>query len=231
MSRTYILTDTINESFGEIFSESLKGTDVAITAKHRHRERRLRPPAFDAALLPRVRARRGRRGGGRLGLLDRQVRQGGRRALTDNFAPNFIVAAAAALRDARLRRGPQAAHGTEASIDTQTADNGGLEIGDQLRVAGAREVKAYDVVGLTQLGDSNFGGAGIAQMTLPEAQRVTDRVGKFDQISVSAAEGVSAAELRDRIAEILPPNLIAETGNRRRSASRTTSPATWGSCA
>jgi putative ABC transport system permease protein len=41
---------------------------------------------------------------------------------------------------------------------------------------------------------------------------MTDRVGKFDQISVAAAEGVSAAELRDRIAEILPPNLIAETG-------------------
>ena len=79
-------------------------------------------------------------------------------------------------------------------------------------MAGAKAVKAYDIVGLTQLGDSNFGGAGIAQMTLPEAQRVTDRVGKFDQISVAAAEGVSAVELRDRIAEILPPNLIAETG-------------------
>ena len=79
-------------------------------------------------------------------------------------------------------------------------------------MAGAKEVKAYDIVGLTQLGDSNFGGAGIAQMTLPEAQRVTDRVGKFDQISVAAAEGVSAAELRDRIARVLPPNLIAETG-------------------
>ena len=30
---TYVLTDTINKSFGEIFSESLKGTDVAITAR------------------------------------------------------------------------------------------------------------------------------------------------------------------------------------------------------
>ena len=30
---TYVLTDTINKSFGEIFSESLKGTDVAISAR------------------------------------------------------------------------------------------------------------------------------------------------------------------------------------------------------
>ena len=61
------------------------------------------------------------------------------------------------------------------------------------------------MVGLTKLGDSNFGGAGIAQMILPEAQRVTDRVGKFDQISVAAADGVPPVELRDRIARSCRP--------------------------
>ena len=30
---TYVLTDTINAAFDEIFSESLKGTDVVITAR------------------------------------------------------------------------------------------------------------------------------------------------------------------------------------------------------
>ncbi|MET0973055.1 MAG: ABC transporter permease, partial [Thermoleophilaceae bacterium] len=52
---TYVLTDTINESFGEIFSESLKGTDVAITAKTDVASDDTGPPAFDASLLPRVR--------------------------------------------------------------------------------------------------------------------------------------------------------------------------------
>jgi putative ABC transport system permease protein len=213
VSGTYILTDTINESFGEIFSESLKGTDVAITAKTDIASDDTGPPAFDASLLPRVRDVEGvEAAAGSVFSIGKFVKADGE-ALTDSFAPNFI----SSLLPGRFEtldyvegRKPRTA--SEASIDTQTADNGGLEIGDELRVAGAREVKAYDVVGLTQLGDSNFGGAGIAQMTLPEAQRVTDRVGKFDQISVAAAEGVSAAELRDRIAEILPPNLIAETG-------------------
>ena len=52
---TYILTDTINESFGEIFSESLKGTDVAITANTNISSDDTGPPPFDASLLPRVR--------------------------------------------------------------------------------------------------------------------------------------------------------------------------------
>ena len=213
VSGTYILTDTINESFGEIFSESLKGTDVAITAKTDIASDDTGPPAFDASLLPRVREVDGvESAAGSVFSIGKFVKANGD-ALTDSFAPNFI----SSLLPPRFEtldyvegRKPRTA--SEASIDTQTADNGGLEIGDRLRVAGAKEVKAYDIVGLTQLGDSNFGGAGIAQMTLPEAQRVTDRVGKFDQISVAAAEGVSAAELRDRIARVLPPNLIAETG-------------------
>ena len=213
VSGTYILTDTINESFGEIFSESLKGTDVAITAKTDIASDDTGPPAFDASLLPRVREVDGvEAAAGSVFSIGKFVKANGD-ALTDSFAPNFI----SSLLPPRFEtldyvegRKPRTA--SEASIDTQTADNGDLAIGDELRVAGAKEVKGYDIVGLTQLGDSNFGGAGIAQMTLPEAQRVTDRVGKFDQISVAAAEGVSAAELRDRIARILPPNLIAETG-------------------
>ncbi|MFL5277889.1 MAG: hypothetical protein ACJ79T_15520, partial [Myxococcales bacterium] len=31
---TYVLTDTINTAFDLIFSDSLKGTDVVLTAKH-----------------------------------------------------------------------------------------------------------------------------------------------------------------------------------------------------
>jgi putative ABC transport system permease protein len=210
---TYVLTDTINESFSEIFSESLKGTDVAITAKTDIASDDTGPPAFDASLLARVRRVEGvESAAGSVFSIGKFVDEDGD-PLTQSFAPNFI----SSLLPPRFEtldyvdgRKPRSA--SEASIDTQTADSADLSVGDKLRVAGAKEVKSYDIVGLTQLGDSNFGGAGIAQMTLPEAQRVTDRIGKFDQISVAAAQGVSAAELRDRIARIVPPNLIVETG-------------------
>ena len=52
---TYVLTDTINKSFEEIFTESLKGTDVAITAQTNVETNDAAPPAFPASLLARVR--------------------------------------------------------------------------------------------------------------------------------------------------------------------------------
>jgi putative ABC transport system permease protein len=211
---TYVLTDTINESFSEIFSQSLKGTDVAITSQTDISSDATGPPPFDASLLARVRDVDGvAAAAGSVFSVGRFVDEEGE-GIGNSFAPNFI----SSLLPKRFEtldyvsgRTPRSAD--EASIDTATADTGSLEIGDTLRLAGSEEAKSYELVGLTELGDSNFGGAGIAQVILPEAQRITDRVGKFDQISIAAEDGVGAEELRDRVAEIIPPGLVVETGD------------------
>jgi len=210
---TYVLTDTINESFSDIFSESLKGTDVAVTARQDIQSDEVGPPAFPARLLERVRGVEGVDDAtGSIFSVGRFVDEQGD-PIGNSFAPNFI----SSLLPPRFEtldyvdgRKPRTA--TEASIDTQTADTGDLEVGDRLRLAGAHEARTYDVVGLTKLGDTSFGGAGIAQVVLPEAQRITDREGRFDQISVAAADGVSAEQLRDRIARVMPRQVQVETG-------------------
>lgn len=48
-------------------------------------------------------------------------------------------------------------------------------------------------------------------MTLPVAQRLTRKQGRFDQISVAADEGVSAEALKRRIAERMPAGVRVET--------------------
>jgi putative ABC transport system permease protein len=210
---TYVLTDTINKSFSEIFSESLKGTDVAITTRQDIQTDDMQPPAFPASLLGRVRKVDGvAAAAGSVFASGRFVDTKGD-PIGNSFAPNFI----SSLLPPRFEtlsvvdgRKPRAAD--EASLDTQTADTGHLRVGDKVRLAGAQEAKTYKLVGLTKLGDTSFGGAGIAQVILPEAQRITDRVGQFDQISVSAADGVSPEELRDRIAKVMPPLVQVETG-------------------
>jgi putative ABC transport system permease protein len=211
---TYVLTDTINESFSDIFSESLKGTDVAITTRQDIQTDEMEPPAFPARLIDRVRKVDGvEAAAGSVFASGRFVDDKGD-PIGTSFAPNFI----SSLLPPRFEtldyvegRKPRTA--TEASIDTQTADTGDLEVGSKLRLAGAHEAKTYDVVGLTKLGDTSFGGAGIAQVILPEAQRITDREGQFDQISVAAADGVTPEELRDRIARVMPPLVQVETGD------------------
>ena len=211
---TYVLTDTINKSFGEIFSESLKGTDVAITARQDVETQDATPPGFPASLLPRVKKVDGvEAAAGSVFASGRFVDAKGD-PIGHSFAPNFI----ASLNPPRFEtldyvEGRKPRSDSEVSIDTQTADTGNLKIGGQLRLAGAHEAKTYRIVGFTKLGDTSFGGAGIAQVLLPEAQRITDREGEFDQISVAAAGGVTPEQLRDRIAKVMPHQVLVETGD------------------
>ncbi|HET8822134.1 MAG TPA: ABC transporter permease, partial [Thermoleophilaceae bacterium] len=210
---TYVLTDTINESFSEIFSESLKGTDVAVTARQEIQSDETGPPGFPARLLDRVREVDGVDAAtGSVFAIGRFVDEKGD-PIGNSFAPNFI----SSLQPDRFEtldyvegRKPRTAR--EASLDTQTADTGDLKVGDEIRLAGARAAESYRLVGLTRLGETSFGGAGIAQVLLPEAQRITDREGQFDQISVAAADGTTPEELRDRIARVMPRQVQVETG-------------------
>ena len=55
VAATYVLTDTINASFDDIFNESLKGTDVTVTSREAVRTDQGQPPAFKASALDRVR--------------------------------------------------------------------------------------------------------------------------------------------------------------------------------
>jgi len=73
-------------------------------------------------------------------------------------------------------------------------------------------VAAYRIVGLTKLGEASWGGASIAGLTLPEAQRITDKRGEFDQILIAADEGVSEETLKQRVQQrVADPSLLVET--------------------
>src|SRR4029077_10330283 len=99
-------------------------------------------------------------------------------------------------------RGP-----TETSIDEAAAESSDLKLGEEIRIVGQRSAKSYRLVGFTKLGSASFGGASIAKLTLPEAQSITHKRGRFDQISVAARNGVSPDTLKQRIERIMPPSV------------------------
>ncbi len=211
---TYVLTDTINKSFDQIFKDSLKGTDVVITGKTDVEQEDTGPPPFSADLLERAKRVDGvEAAAGSIFSLGKFVKKDGE-ALLGGFAPNFISShQPERFESLETKEGHPPRSAREATIDKQTADRKDLEIGDMLYVAGEREVKGYRLVGITTLGEDNsFGGAGIAQLTLPEAQRVTDKRHEFDQISIAAADGVSDKELAKRIRAVMPDQVQVETG-------------------
>ncbi|MGH2976698.1 MAG: hypothetical protein ACRDLL_17815, partial [Solirubrobacterales bacterium] len=51
---SYILTDTIFAAFDELFSESLKGTSVVVSAENPVKQENGETPTVAASLLPRV---------------------------------------------------------------------------------------------------------------------------------------------------------------------------------
>jgi putative ABC transport system permease protein len=209
---TYVLTDTINASFADIFSESLKGTDVVVTPREAVEQQDREAPAFSASYLERVRRVDGVEAAtGAIFSLGRILDSDGD-PIGHSFAPNFIASVLPKrFETLTLVSGRFPRTVGETSLDSQTADRGGVEIGGRIGVAGETRVRFYRVVGITRLGEASFGGAAIAQLVLPEAQRVTDKVGKLDQISV--ASSVAPPLLRDRLRRALAPNVQVETGS------------------
>jgi len=213
MAGSYVLTDTIFAAFDEIFSEAREGTSVVVTSKDFVKQENGEVPSFSASLLPEVRSTPGVRvAAGAIftpgALFDEEGE-----AIGPKFSPKFISSTLPGSLEAfkYLEGHPPRGPG-EASLDRVTAEEAGLEIGDTLTVAGRIPKQEYELVGIGQLGDSSTGGFSIAQLTLPEAQRVTAKEGEFDQIAVAAEPGVAPQQLRSRIDRRMPPSVLVETG-------------------
>ena len=210
---TYVLTDTINKSFDDIFSEAVKGTDVAITPKEPVAQDDREPPAFPASVLQRVRGVEGvqRAEGGIFSLVKLVDDKGD--PLVAGFAPNFVSSALPEpFETFTYTQGRPPRTDKEAAVDASSAERAGLKVGGKVGVAGEREIHRYRITGLVKLGETSSGGASTAVLTGPEAQRVAGKVGKYDQISVSATEGTDNDELKRRVAQVVPREVRVETG-------------------
>jgi putative ABC transport system permease protein len=209
---SFVLTDTIFAAFDEIFSESLKGTSVVITAENPVEQESGEIPTISASLLPKVERTPGVREAAGAIFTPGAFFNAKNEKIGNKFAPKFISSTlpgeleSLTYVEGHLPRGP-----TEASIDKAAADDAGLELGETIKLISQGKLESFRLVGLTQLGSASFGGASIAQVILPVAQRLTHKQGRFDQISVAADEGVSADALKRRIAERMPAGVRVET--------------------
>ncbi len=197
---TLMLTDSVNSSFDDIFAESTSAVDVSIKTQETIEDSRgALPPAFDAGVLESVRAVDGvAEAAGSIfdptvSVLDEQGQRVGVvgpphfavGAVPDRFSPfNYSDG-----------HPPESAN--EMAIDNFTAEREGWAVGDTARVAGTGTAKTYEITGIARWGSGvELLGASLAILTLPEAQRLTDKQAKFDEIVVAAEEGVSPEELK-----------------------------------
>ena len=218
MAGTYILTDTINQSFAGIFQTANRGHDVVITpAKTLGSKVRPETSPISEQTLARVRATPGvAEAAGSIFSPATFLRVNGKR-LTSGGAPQFVASEVP-----KRFESFNAVHGRfptsadELAIDEATAERANLKLGEQMIIAGSVPAKRYTIVGIIKFGGGqSFGGAGAALLIPAEAQSLVGEQGRFDQIDVAARAGVTPIQLRDRIRAVLPPAVEVQTGAQR----------------
>lgn len=214
ISGTFVLTDTINKSFDDIFQAGYEGVDVAVSPRTvEGLEGDTGPVAepLPQALVQRVAAVDGvaLAEGSVTGQVSIRGKDGD--AVTQGGAPNF----AASVMDERFTpfrytEGREPAADNEVSLDAKTADDQGFALGDAVEIVGEEGARRYTLVGVAKYGDvDSLAGASFALMTVAETQRITGRVGQVDEIDAAAEEGVSPEELKDRVAAALQGEPVA----------------------
>jgi len=210
---TYILTDTINKSFDGIFATANEKVDVVISPREAVKgQDGAMPPAFPAATLAQVRKVPGVAVGEGAVFNLAQIYDEKGEKVGSQGPPTFVGSVQPETFSAyEYTEGRPPRTADEVALDPTAADNGGFEVGDKVGVASQQPKKDYTLVGIAKFGEQNsIGGASIAIMTLPEAQRVLGEVGRFDEIDVRAEPGVSGAALAPPM-EFCSPNFAMPT--------------------
>ncbi|HKR99078.1 MAG TPA: ABC transporter permease, partial [Candidatus Dormibacteraeota bacterium] len=213
---TYVLTDTIDRQFDQIFQQVRKGIDVSVTPKKLfNTDNQANPPAFPESYVAKVQQVPGVAKAAP-GIFDNGVilNNKGDKIGGSNGAPNFITSDEPKPFDAfNYVAGHKPLANNEIAIDKYTADKQNWKVGSIVRVGGQGPAEPYKVVGIAKFGKLNgLAGAAIAVMPLQQAQRVTDKVGKIDGIDVKAAPGVAPKELVARVQQALPSDVTVRTG-------------------
>jgi len=212
---TFVLTDTMNSTFDNLFSDVTQGVDVFVRSESLFESQigGSREP-FDQALLSIVGETDGVRaaGGSVSGYAQFVDKQG--EAVVTGGAPTIGVSWYDEPKGSlTIRTGREPRSANEVVIDAATAEEHGFSVGDQVTVLSAIGSRDFEVVGIAGFGDAdNLAGATLAVFALPTAQELFDKVGRLDSIDVAAEDGVATPDLIERISETLPEGMEAVSG-------------------
>ena len=215
MAGTYVLTDTIDRSFANIFDTATQGIDVAVTPHETIKSANNSSlPPIPASTLERIKKVPGVKlaSGSIFGqgtILDSKNKQVG----TGGGAPTFVASVDPAQFEAfKPSAGRLPRTEGEVALDAGTAKRKDVGIGDSVSIVGRGPAERFRVVGLVKFGGSESFGASAALLTLPDAQQVTGERGAFDSINVAADTGVTPEALRDRVRAVVPRSVDVRTG-------------------
>ncbi|MGB2874814.1 MAG: FtsX-like permease family protein [Gaiellaceae bacterium] len=221
ISGTYVLTDTINNGFNTIVTNSYKNTDVVISGHAAFKNTNgngVETPTFPASVLTKVKA-----------LPDVAVADGSVQSTSTKLigkdgkvidtggAPSLgfsVNPREQQFNQTTLTAGSWPHGSDQVVIDNATAAKKHFSVGDQIRIQTVGPQRRLHVAGIAKLkGIGSIGGATFALFDLPTAQRIFGKTGQLDVIRVQSKSGVSKAKLISEIRPLLPPTAtVRDTG-------------------
>jgi putative ABC transport system permease protein len=214
MAGTYILTDTINHTFAEVFGGAYKDKAVVVTARETlgHNSGSQTYP-IRAATLARVRAVPGVAAASpSISTRATLLTVSGKRI--SSTAPSLVNAVQPPRFEAFTAvQGHLPNAEDEVSIDQATAQRDHLKLGQRLVIAGSAPARSYTISGIARFaGSESFGGASVALVLPAQAQYIAGEPGEYDGINVAAESGITPEQLAARVRAALPSTLIVRTG-------------------
>ncbi len=218
---TYVLTDTMNAAFDQLFSQAASGSDVVVRASSAFDpiaggsgcggdERNSIPETLVTTVqaVPGVATAEGGLSGCAT-MIDPDTGDtiGGLGPPTIGTNWNLVANAALKLREGSPPEGPG-----QVVVDAGTAKKHNLTVGEKIPIIFEGGRQEFTISGIVGFGDAdNLGGATLAMFQTPTAQQVLGKQGEFDEIDVVGDGSVTARELQQRIQAGLPPKTEAVT--------------------
>ena len=217
ISGTFILTDTLHNTFTTLFSNIYQNIDFQVRGVAQFSNKSggaVRNPIPESILpevqhVPGVETAAGSVEGyaqfvSRAG---KAISTGGAPTIGLSFDPDPRISALHIVEG----QPPTTSH--DVVMDAGTARKYDFGVGDQVRVLLAGPSRTFTITGIARFGTAdNLAGATLAAFTMPTAQQVFEEIGQFDDISVVADPGADKAVVERDIAKVLPRGVEVVTG-------------------
>jgi len=219
VSGSSVLTDTLSKTFDNLFKDILSDVDVSVrkaTDEAFDDMMMQMPDPFSDEALAVVQGVEGvAQAEGAVQGMGTYVTPEGEQIVFE-MAPALVMAwhEIPELAVFEILEGVSPTENGQVVIDSGTAEDYDLEIGETLGVAAKLALEDFEIVGIAESpGQGAMMGAKFAFLSRQEAQRMLEVDGQFHQISVVKTDDVTREELRDRIQADLGSEYEVLTGD------------------
>src|SRR5919108_4467431 len=211
---TFIFTDTINESFDDLFKRVSKGVDVNVTAKQPVEGDfggRVQP--LPKGTLEKVEAAPGVEAAEARFETQVAIFDENRERLGGNGPPSIVFSANEERFDPHtyVEGGPAREPG-QVTLDEATADREGFKVGDKILIGGRAPAEEFRISGITNVGDQKSIGIQSLTMPLSEVQRIAEEPNSITEVVAAADNGTSPEQLKASIARAIGDTAVVRTG-------------------